>query len=100
MLEPVCCKKWQKKYWESLFLLLGFWPVIHVIFKVSWQYASLLERATVVFYHRAMFVINQIVSRLAEKSASVSTLAWSHVASCQICIEVGKMNDPERIHDT
>ena len=61
--------------------------------------ASLLERATVVFY-RAMFVINQIVSRLAEKSASVSTLAWSHVASCQICIEVGKMNDPERIHDT
>ena len=63
------------------------------------NYASLLERATVVFY-RAMFVINQIVSRLAEKSASVSTLAWSHVASCQICIEVGKMNDPERNHDT
>ena len=37
---------------------------------------------------------------LAEKYASASTLAWSHVASCQICIEVGKMNDPERIHDT
>ena len=47
-----------------------------------------------------IFVVNQMVLRLAEKYASASTLAWSHVASCQICIEVGKMNDPERIHDT